>query len=74
MRENDDFPVAVPGVAQSIGNVTYFNNYGVPPYALTLDARFRINSLLTLDISRSYFFNFGGYQRWSPTFAIQVLK
>jgi hypothetical protein len=74
MRENDDFPIAVPGVATTVGNVTYFNNYGVPPYQLTADVRFRINSLLVLDVSRSYYFNFGGYQRWSPTFTIQFVK
>jgi hypothetical protein len=74
MREDDDFPVAVPGISETIGNVTYFNNYGVPPYQLTLDTRFRINSILTLDVSRGYSFNFGGYQRWSPNFAIQVVK
>jgi len=50
------------------------NNYGVPPYQLTLDARYRFNSLLTLDVSRSYYFNFGGYQRWTPMFLFQVIK
>ncbi len=74
MRENDDFPIAIPGVAQTVGNLTTFANYGVPPYALTLDARFRINSILTLDVSRTYSFNFGGYQRWSPQFSIGVVK
>jgi hypothetical protein len=74
MRENSDFPVAVPGIAETVGNSTFFNNYGVPPYQLTLDARYRINSLIVLDVSRSYFFNFGGNQRWSPTFAIQLGK
>jgi hypothetical protein len=74
MRENDDFPVAVPGISETVGNVTFFNNYGVPPKQLTLDTRFRINSILTLDVSRSYYFNFGGYQRYSPYFSIQVVK
>jgi hypothetical protein len=74
LRENDDFPVAVPGISMTTGNVTFFNNFGVPPEQLTLDSRFRINSILTLDVSRSYFFNFGGYQRWSPNFSIQVVK
>jgi hypothetical protein len=74
MRENDDFPIAVPGISTTVGNVTYFNNYGIPPYQFTADVRFRLNSLLVLDVSRSYFFNFGGFQRWSPAFTIQFVK
>ncbi len=74
MRENDDFPIAVPGISQTVGNVTYFNNYGVTPYQFTADVRVRLNSLLVLDVSRSYYFNFGGYQRWSPTFTVQFVK
>lgn len=74
MRENDDFPVPIPGLPQTMGNVISFNNYGPSPYQLTLDLRFRVNSLLYLDVGRSYFFGFGRFQRWSPSFLIQVEK
>jgi hypothetical protein len=43
-------------------------------YEADLDVRFRVSRILSLDIGRSNFFNFGGYERWSPQFYIQVLK
>jgi hypothetical protein len=74
MRENRDFPEPVPGTLLVAGGIPYFNNYGVSPYQATFDVRFRVNKLLVFDISREYFFNFGGFERWSPTFQFQVLK
>lgn len=74
MRENRDFPRAVPGPPILIGDTIVFNNFGVSPYQADFDVRYRINRLLTLDIGRSYYFNFGGYQRWSPQFSFQLLK
>ncbi len=74
MRENSDFPAAVPGSPQIIGDNLAFLNYGVPPYQATLEVRFRFSRQLVLDVSRSYYFNFGGYQRWQPNFSVQVEK
>ncbi len=74
MRENRDFPEPVPGPIQIVGGTPYFNNYGFSPYQATLDVRFRFNKVLVLDVARSYYFNFGGFERWSPTFQFQVLK
>ena len=66
-RENHDFPIPLAGY-------TYQDNIGLPPYQATLDLRFRIAPTINLDIQRSYFFNFGGIDRWSPSFFIQVLQ
>jgi hypothetical protein len=72
MRADDDFPEAIP---QPVGNA----QVGVPPYQATFDVRFKVNAILTIDISRSYWFNWGGYYRWGspygiPGFNIQVVK
>jgi hypothetical protein len=72
MRENSDFPAAVPGYPEIIGDNLAFLNYGVPPYQATLEVRYRFSRQLVLDVSRSYYFNFGGYQRWQPNFSVQV--
>lgn len=74
MRENSDFPAPVPGLLQITGDNQSFANYGVSPYQATLEIRYRLNRLLVLDVARSYYFNFGGYQRWQPQFSIQVEK
>jgi hypothetical protein len=72
MRENHDFPRPVPGTIQIIGDQNAFYNFGFTPYEADFDARFRITRVLELDISRSYYFGFGGNQRWSPQFNFQV--
>ncbi|GAC1349071.1 MAG: hypothetical protein NVSMB19_02460 [Vulcanimicrobiaceae bacterium] len=74
MRENRDFPRAVPGPPQTVGDAVTFLNYGVTPYQADIDLRYRINRQLTLDLGRSYFFNFGGYERWSPRFSFALTK
>jgi len=74
MRENRDFPRAVPGPPQTVGTTVTFFNYGATPYEADLDVRYRINRQLTLDLGRSYFFNFGGYERWSPRFSFALTK
>lgn len=66
-RQNHDYPI--PLVAY-----TYQDTVGIQPYQATLDMRFRITPTLSLDVQRSYFFNFGGLDRWSPAFFIQVLR
>jgi hypothetical protein len=43
---------------------------GAPPYQFTADVRVRISKTILVDVSRVYYFNFGG-QLWSPQFGIQ---
>ena len=66
-RQNHDFPIPLAAY-------TYENNIGIEPYQATLDLRFRVAPTINLDISRSYYFNFGGIDRWSPQFFITVLQ
>ena len=58
-RQNTDFPSAVPGF------------FGQPPDSVTSEVRVRVRPHLLVDLSRSYYFNFGT-QRWSPQFGILV--
>ena len=74
LRENRDFPEPIPGVVQLVGDTATFNNYGFTPYQATFDLRYRFNRLLVLDIQRSYYFGFGGYERWQPQFSFQIEK
>jgi len=74
MRENDDFPKPLPGELQLIGDGISYVNYGVSPYETDVDLRFRISRVLVVDVSRSEFYNFGGYERLSPQFNIQIEK
>lgn len=74
LRENRDFPRAVPGPLQTVGTAVTFANYGLTPYQADLDLRLRVTRALTVDLGRSYFFNFGGYERWSPRFAFTLSK
>jgi hypothetical protein len=75
LREDHDFPVPIPGPAvATTGTITGFQNYGATPLEADLDVRFRFTPNLTFDISRAYYFGFGGYERISPQFNIQVLK
>jgi hypothetical protein len=75
-RKHDDFPNAIPNFFQTppldiLGREIAGQNYlGEPPYDITADMRVRINSHTTIDLSRSYYFNFGN-RRWSPVFVIQ---
>ncbi|MBC5810491.1 MAG: hypothetical protein GIW95_06525 [Candidatus Eremiobacteraeota bacterium] len=73
LRKNHDWPEPVPGMAPIYQQLTFQNN-GVTPYEAKFEVRFRVNRLLTLNVSRSYFFNFGGYERWTPFFGVQVVK
>ena len=76
-RKHSDFPAPYPGLfgippANILGQLAT-SYLGEPPYDVTADVRARINSRMSIDISRSYFFNFGN-QRWSPSFVIQVTQ
>jgi hypothetical protein len=74
MRENDDFPRPIPGTEQLVGDGRGYVNFGFTPYELDLDLRYRFNRVLVVDMSRDYYFNFGGYQRWAPQFSFQIQK
>ena len=43
-----------------------------PPYVASIDLRLRVTRYGTLDIQRSYYFNFEG-QTWSPQFTLSLL-
>lgn len=75
-QHHRDFPVPVPGLftqppTDVLGQYEYTNYLGAPPYDITGNVYFRISRNFTLDIARTYFFNFGT-QKWSPAFLIQV--
>ncbi len=79
LRKHDDFPAPVPGLFQPppldvLGRQINGQDYlGEPPYDVTADVRVRVNSHMSVDVSRAYYFNFGN-QRWSPQFIIQVMQ
>jgi len=74
MRESHDFPRAIPGAPTAIANSITFSNFGAAPYQADLDLRYRVTRQLTIDVGRSYFFNFGGYERWSPRFSFALTR
>jgi hypothetical protein len=53
-----DTPAPVPGL------------YGQPPWQFTGDLRMRLSKQITVDLARSYYFNFAN-QRWSPQLGFQ---
>ncbi|HEY8321343.1 MAG TPA: hypothetical protein VIG46_06080 [Candidatus Baltobacteraceae bacterium] len=75
-RKHTDFPIAVPGLfslppVNVLGAFTSNSFLGEPPYDVTGDLRMRVLRHYYLDISRTYYFNFGTL-KWSPSFVIQV--
>jgi len=77
-RKHDDFPKPVPGFftlppTDIFGRYIYQPYFGEPPYDITPDVRVRVNSHLAIDVSRTYYFHFGGLN-WSRAFAIQVTQ
>jgi uncharacterized protein YjbI with pentapeptide repeats len=77
-RKHTDFPAPIPFFFQFatpdvLGNfnVQYF--LGQPPYDVTAEVRMRINPHMSIDIQRSYFFNYSNL-RWSPHFVFQVMQ
>jgi hypothetical protein len=77
MRHHDDFPIPVPGLFPQptlnvLGQPLYSFYLGQPPNDITGDVRFKLLPHMLLDVSRTYYFNFGT-QRWSPSFIVQVL-
>ena len=77
-RKHNDFPAPIPFFFQFaqpnvLGQYTVQNYLGQPPYDVTGEVRLRINPHMSLDIQRSYFFNYSGL-RWSPNFYFQVMQ
>ncbi|MDQ2992896.1 MAG: hypothetical protein M3R30_08780 [Candidatus Eremiobacteraeota bacterium] len=75
-RKHRDFPIPEPGLfalppVNVLGAYTSQDFIGQPPYDLTGDLRMRVLRHYYLDISRTYYFNFGAL-KWSPSFVIQV--
>jgi hypothetical protein len=58
MQNFNTFPASVPGVS------------GGPPNQFTADVRLRVSRQILVDVSRTYYFNWGGFV-WSPQFGIQ---
>lgn len=78
LRKHQDFPAPIPFFFQfaqpdQLGNFAVQNYLGQPPYDATGDLRLRINSHMSIDIQRTYFFNYSNL-RWSPQFVFQVLQ
>jgi hypothetical protein len=59
MQHFDVSPAPVPGVG------------GQAPFQLNADVRARLTPNLLIDVSRSYYFNFGA-ERWSPEFTVTL--
>ncbi|HET9097514.1 MAG TPA: hypothetical protein VFN37_12685, partial [Candidatus Baltobacteraceae bacterium] len=77
-RKHDDFPKPVPGFfdppqTDVFGRYVYTPYFGQPPYDITPDVRVRINPHMAIDVSRTYYFHFGGLN-WSPNFVVQVTQ
>ncbi len=58
MQKYTNFPAGIPGFG------------GQPPYVFSADLRVRLTRQILVDVSRQYYFNFGG-EKWSPQFGIQ---
>jgi uncharacterized protein YjbI with pentapeptide repeats len=77
-RKHTDFPAPIPFFFQFaqpdvLGNFAVQNFLGQPPYDATADLRIRINPHMSIDIQRTYYFNYSNL-RWSPHFVFQVLQ
>lgn len=77
-RKHTDFPAPIPFFFQFaqpdvLGNFAVQNFLGQPPYDVTGDLRLRINPHMSIDIQRTYYFNYSNL-RWSPHFVVQVLQ
>jgi hypothetical protein len=77
-RKHNDFPAPIPffftfSQPNLLGQYSVQNYLGQAPYDVTGEVRVRINPHMSLDIQRSYFFNYSGL-RWSPSFYFQVMQ
>ena len=78
-RKHADFPAAIPNFFNPppldiLGNEMQGSYYlGEPPYDVRGDIRFRVNSHMSIDLSRAYYFHYGN-RGWSPETVIQVMQ
>jgi len=77
-RKHTDFPIAVPGLfpmppTNVIGQQISPYYLGQPPYDVSGELRMRVFGHYYLDVSRTYYFNFGDL-KWAPSFVIQVTQ
>lgn len=77
-RENHDFPGPIPYMPSVLGfgqspSYNEQGDIGVSPQQLTADLRLRFRPNLLVDLSRSYYFNWGN-RAWSPQFSILITK
>jgi hypothetical protein len=75
-RENHDFPDPIPYLTSlpSYGPPTGTeSDLGVAPEQLSADMHIRVNSNLLIDLTRSYFFNYGN-RLWSPQFGVLITR
>ncbi len=77
-RKHKDFPIPEPGLFPTpplnvLGQSVATTYLGQPPYDISGDLRVKVMRHYYLDISRTYYFNFGTL-RWSPSFVIQVTQ
>ncbi|MEO6991578.1 MAG: hypothetical protein ABI346_05665, partial [Candidatus Baltobacteraceae bacterium] len=66
LRKSNDWPEPIPPTGYNIYYV------GRPPYELDLDARLRISPTFAIELARSYYFNWGGYAKWTPTYYLRT--
>jgi hypothetical protein len=77
-RKHDDFPIPYPDLfplppTNVLGQYIYSSYLGQAPYDVTPEVRARLAAHMTLDIARTYYFNFGGL-KWNPSTIVQVLS
>ncbi len=77
-RQHKDFPAPIPFLfalppTNVLGQFLYPNSLGQPVFDITGDLRFRLNPHMSIDISRSYYFNYENL-RWTPQFVFQVMQ
>lgn len=77
-RKHADIPDPASGVfplppPDALGRPVLYPYAGEPPYDLTGDVRLRLNAHTSIDVQRTYFFNFQG-RGFGSGFAIQLLR
>jgi hypothetical protein len=76
-RENHDFPEPIPYLtalpAYGPPSASAGTDIGVAPEQLSFDMHVRVNSNLLIDLTRSYYFNYGN-RRWSPQFGVLITR
>jgi hypothetical protein len=76
-QHHQDFPVPYPGLfplppLNNIGQPQYTNYLGQPPNQITGEVRFLALPHVVIDMTRSYYFNYGNL-RWTPQTSVQVI-